>query len=120
MEEYQPPTLSKFNSATDILQTVGYLKYKGTEYYRKGDIESYYFEWQQIRIQIEGRMEDKDYNYFKSLERKISFVLNNQHKNNGYKKLFILLVERYVREVQVLIETWGMGTVNKEDESVFA
>lgn len=119
-EQTNTTELSKFNSASDILQTVGYLKYKATEYYRKGDIVSYYFEWQQIRIQVEGRMDDETYKYFLNIERKVSFALNNLPKNQGYKKLLILFVEKYVRELQLLIEKWGMGTINKEDEIHFA
>lgn len=120
MEEYQQSTQSKFNSATDILQTVAYLKYKSTEEYRKGNIIEWYYEWKQIRFQIQGRMEDKEYDEFLKLEKKIAYIINQLSKNNKFKQILITLIEAYVRKIQRTIEEWGMGTVNKEDEIHFA
>lgn len=111
---------SRFNSSIDILQTIGFLKFKATENYRKGDIESWYYEWQQIRIQLTGKMTNEEYEHFMDIEKRISFVINKISKSKGYQKLLLLLVHGYIRQIQVIIEKWGMGLVNKTDETRFA
>lgn len=117
---YQAESTGKFNSMNDILQTVGYLKYKATEEYLKGNIPDCFYIWQQARVHIMGRMDDKTYYSFIDLERKVGFIINNLSKNPKYRFILARLNEAYIRKIQRTIEGWGMGTVNKEDRSVFA
>lgn len=111
---------SKFNSASDILQTISYHKYKAGECYSSGDLTGWFFEWKQIKFIIVGRLNSDDQKMYLKLEKKISFLIDNEVKSKEYKKLLIRLIEVYLTRLQMQIENWGMGTVNKEDEAHFA
>lgn len=123
---YQPSTQSRFNSSGDILNTIGILKYNAIEKHRAGDLEGWFNEWKEIKLLLVGRMEtDKntagENKKLIRLEAKIDFMLKkNWEEEEGYRKIVIRLIEVYLTKLQIMIEGWGMGLVNKEDESIFA
>ena len=75
-EGIQVTKTSKFNAAQDILQSIGFLKYKASEKYVGGDIEGWYYNWKQIKFYLIGRMDDEEKTEFLNIESKISYFLN--------------------------------------------
>lgn len=121
--EYQPDEKSKFNYATAILQRIDYLQFKATEHYRKGDLESWFYEWKAIKFQIIGKMEEKDEVDYKGklrkIESKVAFLIDKSKQSDKYRKILISMIESYVDNIQTIIEKWGMGLINQKDETLF-
>lgn len=108
---------SKFNYAQDILQRIGYLQYEAIQYFKKGDLMAWFFEWKSIKHQIAGKLDKKDISYLDGIERKISMIISRPKYNN---KILILAIEKYLFYIQSKIEIWEMGLVGKRDETRFA
>ena len=115
----QTNTSSKFNYANSILQRVDYLQFKATEYFRKGDLESWFYEWKNIKYQIVGRMKPDELKALEKIETKISYIIRNKSKGETKTMLLTKLIESYLTYIQQKIEEWEMGLVNKTDETIF-
>lgn len=110
---------TRFNYATAILQRVDYSQFKASEYYRKGDLDNWFFELKNIVYQLYGKFIDDEIRKLEKLEGKINIFLN-KNRSKTQNKILTRLIEKYLRGIQSKIEDMGMGLVNKEDDTVFA
>lgn len=118
--EYLPSMQSKFNYANSILQRIDYLQFKATEHYRSGNLEAWFYEWKEIKFQIIGKMSDSEKKDLLMIETKIAFLFTKFKINSKYRSLLIRMIEIYLEKIQTLIEKWGMGLIDKRDETIFA
>lgn len=120
----------KFNFSNEILQRVSFLQFKASEYFRNGEIDKWFFEWKNIKHQLIGKIEEESkltsnnkeiVKYqLNRLERIISKILDSGIQSPNKNKILGMLIEKYLTIIQFKIETWGMGLINKTDETSFA
>lgn len=119
----------KFNFSNEILQRVSFLQFKASEYFRNGEIDRWFFEWKNIKHQLIGKLKEEEQlnpkeastlKELRELEAKISLVLSIGINSKNKNKILGLLIEKYLTTIQYKIEEWGMGLVNRPDETSFA
>lgn len=120
---------SRFNSAIETLKAISFLKYLASEEFRKGNLDSWFYEWKNIKFYLVGKFITKDKKgnivkndliYLDKLEQKISLFLGKKVRSDAQNKVLCSLIERYLLFIQFKIEEWGMGLVDNKDETHFA
>lgn len=125
-----PQISVKFNFSNEILQRVSFLQFNASGFYREGNLDKWFFEWVNIKHQLKGKIEEeaklnpegKVITKWKllDLERKIGRLLELSPYHKNRNKILGILIESYLSLIQYKIEEWGMGLVNKPDETSFA
>lgn len=119
MEHQAPNPQSKFNYASDILQRVGYSQFNASEFYRKGELDSWFFELKNIFYQLAGKFDASEQKELRKIEKKINLFIGKE-RNERINKILSALIESYLLCLQNKIESKGMGLVDKEDDTHFA
>lgn len=110
---------SRFNYALSILQRVDFLQFKASELFRSGDLDSWFYEWKNIKNQLSGRFSPEDHKELFKLEKKIGLFLNKKGRNENQNSTMCFLIEKYLTFIQSKMEEWGAGLVSVKDESIF-
>lgn len=103
---------SKFNMSQLILMMVNNMQIRAAEFYRNGSIDSWFFEWKNIKFAIVGKLTNDERESLDEKEKEIQKVLYVKERS-------VPLIEKYIITIQDLIEKHQIGLVDKGDETVF-
>jgi len=103
---------SKFNMSQLILYRIGMMQNRAADYYRKGMVREWYFEWKNIKLQIIGKLGPEERERLTEMELEVV--------DEKSVKQRMVLMEDYMIYLQDLIEAYEIGLVNKGDDTIFS
>ncbi len=102
---------SKFNMSQLILLRLNNMQTLASDYYRRGLIDKWYFEWRNIKLQIIGKLNETERTNLTTLETKVNKQISKSQK--------VKVIESYVIALQELIENKKIGLIDSDDSTVF-
>ena len=87
---------------------------RATNYYRIGDIDSWFYEWKNIKFQIIAELSQKERESLATQEKYIMLLLNKKQSKKACHH-----IEKYLTEIQDYIKKKEIGLAEKSNETVF-
>jgi len=106
---------SRFNMSVLILQHIGSMLQRSSDYYRNGRIDRWFYEWKNIKFQIIAELNKDERDQLQKKEKEITKLLKDNRIRDATSKIegYLTLIQDHIKEKEI-------GLVEKSDETVFA
>jgi hypothetical protein len=105
---------SKYNMSSFMVMNLANMIIRASNCYRSGQIDSWFYEWKNIKFYIIAELKPNERTKLKEMEVKIQPLIHI-HK---YREV-IPYIEEYLETIQDYIKDKDIGLVEKGDETVF-